>query len=713
MPKNPPHVSRRRAVSARGTLLAAFGPQAALRPGSASSGAGGRARWIALDLRAVCDVWSVAVVFDGVGSGGPGGRGGAYPAVHVETSADGVVWRAARDVADGAAREGAEGTNAAPAVLFDEPVGARWVRVTPLTRPGSAAARLAGVRVYGTSEHERPPAVGWTAWAARPLTEDAEDTENGCDGGSESARSWAWAPAAAGWDLVLDDRAGAVAGAVVSAVDAGQDGRLPAAAPGTELCARPEERLPARPARGAAGRRAWWYRRQFVLPAEALPATAGPGAGGLWLEVEGIGHAAELWLNGRRLGALPHPFARTSFDVSAAVRTAGGPRGPHALAVRLAPESHPAGPDRAGDGHPPLRCPDARTGGVAVAPSARTLAAELGPRIRLRASAGEAAPPRPVLGGGGFAAAGVAPGPAALLRVPAATAPALAPGRAWWPAEILRDAPGRAPGAGLPAAFVRAVEERLGASTSPEAFARKARLVDYECLRAVVEAGAGRPSAHRYGGAQEPAPAGWTDAGRFGARKAAEPLHVQADPVDGSVTVVNRTADPVRGAVVSAQVYDLGGRPVGGPVARTLDDVTPGAVHALTVPFARSLPAAHLLRLTLADAAGRTLSANDYWRYRTPTDLRALNGLPYVPLSLRTEPAGPAAVTAEVTNTGAAPAASVRLSLGGPDAGDADDNFLWLLPGESRTVTMSRAGGHGGPVPVVTAEGYNALRVTA
>lgn len=181
----------------------------------------------------------------------------------------------------------------------------------------------------------------------------------------------------------------------------------------------------------------------------------------------------------------------------------------------------------------------------------------------------------------------------------------------------------------------------------------------------------------------------------------------------------NGTAAAVHRATVTARLHDLGGRPIGAPVSRQLDLAPHGTADAFAVPFDRSLPATHLLRLRLTDGAGRVLSANDYLRCRTPTDMRSLNGLPSVPLSLRTRPAGPLAVTATVRNTGTSPAAMVRLALAAAPAADrvrpavADDNCFWLLPGESRQVTVSWAAGGDEPAarPALVAEAYNALRV--
>ncbi|SHM19214.1 hypothetical protein [Actinacidiphila paucisporea] len=286
-----------------------------------------------------------------------------------------------------------------------------------------------------------------------------------------------------------------------------------------------------------------------------------------------------------------------------------------------------------------------------------------------------------------------------------------------------------APGGPRGEGYLRAVADRLGTSTSAQELSRKAQFVDYESMRAMFEAWNARM---RRGAATPPFalphPARHTpvwpvcghgldvSGGFYGARKGCEPLHVQADRVDGTVLTANHTATALRGAKVAAQLYDLGGRPIGAPSARTADLAAGSVSAAFAVPFSRALPATHLLRLRLTDADGRLLSANDYWRYRTPTDMRALNGLPHVRLSVAVRPAGQAAaLIATVANTGAAPAATVRVSLADPaPPALADDNCLWLLPGESREVTLRwRTGAGAEPAPTVVARAYNALPATS
>jgi hypothetical protein len=77
----------------------------------------------------------------------------------------------------------------------------------------------------------------------------------------------------------------------------------------------------------------YWYRTQIDAPA----ATAGRR---LELTFNGINYAAEVWLNGQRLGDIKGAFIRGSFDVTGLLK----PGQPNALAVRISPPPHPGIP---------------------------------------------------------------------------------------------------------------------------------------------------------------------------------------------------------------------------------------------------------------------------------------------------------------------------------------------------------------------------------
>jgi len=74
----------------------------------------------------------------------------------------------------------------------------------------------------------------------------------------------------------------------------------------------------------------YWYRAEFDTPAEAA------GRHGL-LTFNGINYAAEVWLNGERLGSIKGAFIRGRFDVTGRLK----PGGHNVLAVRISPPPHP------------------------------------------------------------------------------------------------------------------------------------------------------------------------------------------------------------------------------------------------------------------------------------------------------------------------------------------------------------------------------------
>jgi hypothetical protein len=80
-------------------------------------------------------------------------------------------------------------------------------------------------------------------------------------------------------------------------------------------------------------RQDYWYRTQFVAPASLTGRR-------LTLDFEGINYAAEVWLNGQRLGEIRGAFIRGVFDVTHRIV----PGGPNALAVRISPPPHPGIP---------------------------------------------------------------------------------------------------------------------------------------------------------------------------------------------------------------------------------------------------------------------------------------------------------------------------------------------------------------------------------
>ncbi|WP_435176172.1 discoidin domain-containing protein [Actinacidiphila sp. bgisy145] len=259
-----------------------------------------------------------------------------------------------------------------------------------------------------------------------------------------------------------------------------------------------------------------------------------------------------------------------------------------------------------------------------------------------------------------------------------------------------------------PDTYRAAIDDRFGASDTLDDFCARAQFVNYESMRAIFEA----YNAHMWDDASgvllwmsHPAHHStvWqtydydldVNGSYYGARKGCEPLHVQASLADWQVHAVNQTAADLTGARVEARLVDLHGTALAAPRQQVLDVPASSAAPAFTVPFGAALPAAHLLRLTLTDRHGTRVSDNTYLRYRAPGDVKALGGLAPAKLHTAVRRRGRDEAALTVRNDGAGVAALLRLGVRDAHRDTRvlparySDNYLWLLPGESREVTVS------------------------
>ncbi|MCA1221517.1 discoidin domain-containing protein [Streptomyces sp. 8L] len=286
-----------------------------------------------------------------------------------------------------------------------------------------------------------------------------------------------------------------------------------------------------------------------------------------------------------------------------------------------------------------------------------------------------------------------------------------------------------------PQNYRAAIEARLGAATGVDDFTRKAQFVNFENTRAMFEAWNANLWKDASGLMLWMSHPAWhstvwqtydydfdVNGAYYGARSGCEPHHVQADPRDWRVLAVNHTGSALKGARVTARLYDLTGRALGAERRTRVDVAAAGTAEAFTAAWSDGLPALHLLRLTLQDARGTVLSRNTYWRYRDPADMKALDSARKATVSadltaVRRVADDRREATATVHNRGPGVAAMVRLALLDAHSGDRvlptlyGDNYLWLLPGESRAVTLSwPAAALPSGRPALRTEGYNAPR---
>jgi exo-1,4-beta-D-glucosaminidase len=299
--------------------------------------------------------------------------------------------------------------------------------------------------------------------------------------------------------------------------------------------------------------------------------------------------------------------------------------------------------------------------------------------------------------------------------------------------------------------FTDALSARYGPASSVEDYAVKSQLMAYEGERAMFEAYA-RNKYSATGVIQWMLNNAWPSmiwhlydyylrpgGGYFGTKKACEPVHVQYSYDDHSVVVVNETDARVAGRL-AVRVLNLDAsakfsRDVPVEVAPDSND------RVLTIPEVGGLSSAYFVDLRLSSPDGRTLSSNFYWLSTTPDDLdwqkstwymtpakayadmtalqtlqpgRVTAAMKLPPVSRGADPQ--ARIT--LTNTGSSVAFFIRLQITRGAGGEEvlpvlwEDNYLSLLPGETRTVTATwSARDLGTARPALVVSGWNVARI--
>ncbi len=272
-------------------------------------------------------------------------------------------------------------------------------------------------------------------------------------------------------------------------------------------------------------------------------------------------------------------------------------------------------------------------------------------------------------------------------------------------------------GNGAVAPFMAHMETEFGAPSGFEDFVRKAQMLDYVGHRAIFEGFAAhlwQPNSGRMIWMTQPAwPSmewnflSWdydTQASFYGTQKACEPIHAQLDLTDNAVDLIN--LGEARSFKVETRVVGMDGKVLSdqtNQVEATADARTP-----VGKPDLDELANGHtvLVALKVSDANGELVSDNLYWWARREASLRELNGLPKANITASATVAPSDAerrVTVRLKNAGPSPALLVKLTLENAVTGRRilpayySENYVSLLPGESRTITISYPSGESKP----------------
>ncbi|MBL7968758.1 MAG: beta galactosidase jelly roll domain-containing protein [Prolixibacteraceae bacterium] len=183
------------------------------------------------------------------------------------------------------------------------------------------------------------------------------------------------------------------------------------------------------------------------------------------------------------------------------------------------------------------------------------------------------------------------------------------------------------------------------------------------------------------------------NAGFYGAKKAANAVHIQFNRDDQSISFLNLLSKPMNDISISATLYDLKMKQTWSANEKISTGGNCTFLTGITVPENREV---QFLKLIARNTSGEILAENFYWLNQA-NNFRALNELPEPKLEvsaklLSSESTHNYKVT--LKNSGNSLAFMVNLKLVGKDSKQEilpafwSDNFLCLLPGETKTLEV-------------------------
>ncbi len=276
--------------------------------------------------------------------------------------------------------------------------------------------------------------------------------------------------------------------------------------------------------------------------------------------------------------------------------------------------------------------------------------------------------------------------------------------------------------------YLKKIADSYGSANGIGPFCQKAAALNYDYNRAIMEAAGncmwnGCQGVLLWMSKSAWANLNWStydyynavDGTYFGAKKACEPVHIQWDPRDWSISVINATQTARTGLTASAEVYNLDGTLMGTKTAN-VDTAANQKTAVLNLEKPSGLSDVHFIRLLLKDRQ-RIVSENFYWDGNTYEKYDALNTLPQTALDLSGSARldGDETVIAATLRNGTHTVAFMpRLELLCTGSGKRvlptfySDNYLSLMPGESRIITARcKTADLAGAKPKLNLDGYN------
>jgi beta-mannosidase len=279
--------------------------------------------------------------------------------------------------------------------------------------------------------------------------------------------------------------------------------------------------------------------------------------------------------------------------------------------------------------------------------------------------------------------------------------------------------------------YLSQIKARYGDMSTLPQFVRAAQMADYEAERAMYEGRFAKmfnPANAVITWMSNPAQPSTTwqiysydlepFASFFGVKKACEPLHIQMNQNDFHVMVINHLPAAQNGLTYRVQVFDLDGTKAYDQSADVGVAKSSAATDLGAIAFPSDVAPLQFVKVELFDPRGHVVSDNFYWRNgAAANDLTALNTIPDVRLEAdlaRHDANGNVLVDVTLKNTTSHVAVMAHVQLRNQRTNVRvlpvwySDNYVSLLPGESRVITIEAASADlGKDKPLVTLDGWN------
>jgi hypothetical protein len=258
------------------------------------------------------------------------------------------------------------------------------------------------------------------------------------------------------------------------------------------------------------------------------------------------------------------------------------------------------------------------------------------------------------------------------------------------------------------------IAARYGKIANLADFVRKAQLANYEAFRAMYEgrnAQLFHPTTAIITWMSHPAQPSFMwqiyhydlepMSSFFAVMHAGELVHIQFNEANGQLQVINNLPDAVKDATAYVDVYNLDGTLA--YERQTKVTAEPDVATRLgTIEFPPTVSPVHFIKLDLVDAKQKLLSSNFYWRSLPahPDDFTDLNQLPTVTLDAQVASAdtnGKRTLRVTLRNPSKDIALMAHVQLRRQKSGERvlpvsySDNYVSLVPGETRTITIEAA----------------------